>query len=157
MTRRSLIAASIGATAVAGVVLVAQGPPPSWPQWGQNPQHTGFLSVRGQPLNRIVADVVYDPLVPKEQNLNDGDLLAHYQVPLVDGDDVYMESKAGSYSKGAYSTQSWHQNRFRWVNGVLTKIWTFDSDWVAPGSQSDFWEPVYHAVLANGFVYDPGL
>ena len=41
--------------------------------------------------------------------------------------------------------------------GVLTKVWTFDSDWVPPGSQSDFWEPVYHAVLANGFVYDPGL
>ncbi|OLC75069.1 MAG: hypothetical protein AUH72_20955 [Acidobacteria bacterium 13_1_40CM_4_65_8] len=130
---------------------------PSWPQWGQNPQHTGFLNVKGQNLNRIVADIVYDPLVPKEQNLNDGDLLVHYQVPLVDGNDVYMESKAGSYSKGAYATQSWHQNRFSWVGGALTKIWTFDSDWAAPGSQSDFWEPVYHAVLANGFVYDPGL
>jgi outer membrane protein assembly factor BamB len=35
-------------------------------------------------------------------------------------------------------------------------VWTFDSDWVAPGSQHDFWEPVYHAVLANGFLYDPG-
>jgi hypothetical protein len=36
------------------------------------------------------------------------------------------------------------------------RIWTFDSDWVAPGSPNDFWEPVYHAVLANGFVYDMG-
>jgi outer membrane protein assembly factor BamB len=35
-------------------------------------------------------------------------------------------------------------------------VWTFDSDWIAPGSQNDFWEPVYHAVLANGFIYDPG-
>jgi hypothetical protein len=149
--------AVIGVVGLAGIALRGAPVTPSWPQWAQNPQHTGFLSVKGQDLNRILADIVYDPLVPKEQNLNGGDLLAHYQVPLVDGTDVYMESKSGSYSKGAYATQSWHQNRFTWVNGQLTRVWTFDSDWVAPGSQSDFWEPVYHAVLANGFVYDPGL
>jgi len=127
-----------------------------WPQWAQNPQHTGFLNVKGQNLNQILANIVYDPLVPAEQALNEGDLLVHYQVPLVDGNDVYMESKAGNYNKGTYSSQNWHQNKFSWINGQLTKIWTFDSDWIAPGSQNDFWEPVYHAVLANGFVYDPG-
>jgi hypothetical protein len=67
-----------------------------------------------------------------------------------------MESKSGTYSAATYSTQRWHQNRFQWQSGQLVKVWTFDSDWVAPGSQNDFWEPVYHAVLANGFVYDPG-
>jgi hypothetical protein len=75
---------------------------------------------------------------------------------LVDGNDVFMESKSGTYSAATYSTQRWHQNRFQWQSGQLVKVWTFDSDWVAPGSQNDFWEPVYHAVLANGFVYDPG-
>jgi hypothetical protein len=155
--RRRFFPSAILAAVALGAALVTAAPDSSWPQWGQNPQHTGFVNVRGQSLNRIVADIVYDPLVRKEQNLNDGDLLAHYQVPLVDGTDVYMESKSGSYSKGQYSTQSWHQNRFTWVNDMLTKVWTFDSDWGAPGSQSDFWEPVYHAVLANGFVYDPGL
>jgi len=148
--------AVIVAVGLAGIALSGASAP-GWPQWAQNPQHTGFVSVKGQDLNRILADIVYDPLVPKEQNLNGGDLLVHYQVPLIDGDDVYMESKDGSYSKGQYATQSWHQNRFTWVRGALTKVWTFDSDWVAPGSQSDFWEPVYHAVLANGFIYDPGL
>jgi hypothetical protein len=156
MRRWSFMGAVIVAVGLAGIALRG-APAPSWPQWAQNPQHTGFLNVKGQDLNQILADIVYDPLVPKEQNLNDGDLLVHYQVPLIDGDDVYMESKDGSYSKGQYATQSWHQNRFTWVKGALTKVWTFDSDWVAPGSQSDFWEPVYHAVLANGFVYDPGL
>ncbi len=91
-----------------------------------------------------------------EQALNSGDLLVHYQTPLIDGNDVYMESKAGSYTKGAYNTQTWHQNKFSWINGQLTKVWTFDSDWVPPGGQADFWEPVYHAALANGVVYDPG-
>jgi hypothetical protein len=127
-----------------------------WPQWMQNPQHTGFLNVVGQNLNRILANIVYDPLVPDEQAKNGGDLLAHYQVPLVEGNDVYMESKAGSYTTGDYATQTWHQNKFSWQGTNLVKIWTFDSDWVAPGSQKDFWEPVYHAVLANGFLYDPG-
>jgi len=73
-------------------------------------------------------------------------------VLLVDGNDVYMESKAGSYTAGDYGTQTWHQNKFSWSGSTLTKVWTFDSDWTPPGSQHDFWEPVYHAVLANGVV-----
>jgi hypothetical protein len=64
--------------------------------------------------------------------------------------------KSGVYTTSNYATQNWHQNKFSWINGQLTKVWTFDSDWVPPGSAKDFWEPVYHAVLANGFVYDPG-
>jgi hypothetical protein len=129
---------------------------PSWPQWAQNAQHTGFLNTAGQDLDRILADIVYDPLVPQEQALNDGDLLVHYQVPLVEGDNVYMESKSGDYTKGSYDSEHWHQNKFSWQGGQLVRVWTFDSDWIAPGSQKDFWEPVHHAVLANGFIYDPG-
>jgi len=129
---------------------------PSWPQWGQNAQHTGTLNVAGQNLNRILANIVYDPLVPDETAANGGDLLAHYQTPLVDGSDVYMESKSGTYTVNSYATQQWHQNKFTWQGSILTNVWTFNSDWVAPGSAFDFWEPVYHAVLANGFIYDPG-
>jgi outer membrane protein assembly factor BamB len=133
-----------------------QGPTLTWPQWAQNPQHTGFLNVAGQPLNRILANIVYDPLVPDEQARNGGDLLAHYQTPLVEGNDVYMESKAGSYTVGSYASQTWQQNKFTWSGAQLNLVWTFPSDWVPPGGQADFWEPVYHAALANGFVYDPG-
>ena len=133
----------------------------AWPQWAQNPQHTGFLNVVGQNLNQNLANIVYDPLVEVEMQAvvpvqGEKALLVHYQTPLVDGDDVFMESKAGKYSTKTYSTQTWHQNRFTWQGGQLVKIWTFDTDWVAPGSQNDFWEPVYHAALANGFLYDPG-
>ncbi|HSB09759.1 MAG TPA: hypothetical protein VLM38_09775 [Blastocatellia bacterium] len=128
----------------------------SWPQWAQNPQHTGSLNVVGQNLDQILADVIFDEVAPQEIAAAGGDLLVHYQVPLVDGDDVFMESKTGNYNTQHYDTQLWHQNRFQWQGNQLVKIWTFDSDWVAPGSQFDFWEPVYHAVLANGFVYDPG-
>ena len=127
-----------------------------WPQWAQNPQHAGFLNVAGQSPNRILADVVYDPNVPDEQAQTGGDLLAHYQTPLVDGNDVYMMSKAGSVTLGSFASQTWHENKFTWQSGNLVNVWTFDSDWVPPGSVKDFWEPVYHAVLANGFIYDPG-
>jgi hypothetical protein len=128
----------------------------SWPQWAQNSQHTGFLDVEGQHLDHILADIVYDPLVPDEQAENDGDLLAHFQVPLTEDGDVYMEFKSGTYSIDSYATQTWGENKFKWQGDSLVQAWSFTSDWKAPGSAFDFWEPVFHAVLANGFVYVPG-
>ena len=129
----------------------------SWPQWALNPQHTGQVSVTGQALNRTLADIVYDPLVPAEMAANSGELLAHYQVPLIDNaTSIFMEFKSGTYNKNRYDTQIWGENGFQWINGQLTQVWSFTSDWKAPGSQADFWEPVFHAVLANGFIYVPG-
>ncbi|HEV3036267.1 MAG TPA: hypothetical protein VHA33_00510 [Candidatus Angelobacter sp.] len=133
--------------------------PPFWVQWGLNPQHTLNLSqTEGQPLNKNLVNIIYDANVAQEQADPNaaGTLLVHYQVPLVDGNDVFIESKAGTYSNNTYSTQTWHQNKYTWSNGKFVKVWTFDTDWFAPGSSNDFWEPVYHAVLANGFLYDPG-
>src|SRR5260370_26807432 len=67
-----------------------------------------------------------------------------------------MEFKSGTYNKNRYSTEIWGENGFQWQNGQLVQTWSFTSDWEAPGSQADFWEPVFHAVLANGFIYVPG-
>ena len=41
---------------------ITASPDSDWPQWGQNAQHTGSIDAAGQFLNRIVADIVYDPL-----------------------------------------------------------------------------------------------
>ena len=128
----------------------------SWPQWALNPQHTGQINVAGQPLNRELADIVYDPLVPQEMAANQNDLLAHYQAPLIDGSSIFMEFKTGTYNKNRYDTQIWGENAFQWINGRLVQRWSFMSDWKAPGSQADFWEPVFHGVLANGYIYVPG-
>jgi outer membrane protein assembly factor BamB len=127
-----------------------------WPQWALDAQHTGQVSVAGQPLQHILASVIYDPLVPDEMAANGGDLLAHYQVPLIDSDRIFMEFKTGTYSKNRYSTQTWGENGFQWQSGQLVQTWSFTSDWKAPGSQADFWEPVFHGVLANGSIYVPG-
>lgn len=157
---------SAPATAAATIVIEAGGVTSAvqttiaigtgWPQWAQNPQHTSNPSVAGQSLNEILANIVYDPLVPEEQSANYNELVAHYQVPLVDGNDVYMEYKSGTYSPSAFSSETWGENKFTWQHGQLVLDWGYASDWVAPGSSNDFWEPVFHAALGNAVVYLPG-
>ena len=129
----------------------------NWPQWGQNPQHTGTIGVVGQPINQILADRVYDPLVPDEQAFTGGELLAHYQVPLLDGQDVFMEFKSGDYSN-PFNSQVWHEKRLHWEDSQLVEKWDFQTDWKPePIDYVGGWEPVFHAVLANGHIYVPGL
>ncbi len=132
-----------------------------WPQWGLNSQHTGQTSIVGQNLNQNLVNIVYDPLVPDEmaqalQNLGSADLLAHYQAPLVDGSNVYMMFKVGPYDFNNYSTQTWGETKYTWSGSNLNVAWQFTSDWKAPGSENDFWEPVFHPALANGSLYVPG-
>ena len=127
-----------------------------WPQWALNSQHTGQIGMPGEALNNILSSIIYDPLVPAEMASTKGELLAHYQVPLIDGSNIYMEFKSGMYNDNTYSTETWGERSFQWLNGQLVQTWSFSSDWKAPGSQGDFWEPVFHAVLANGFIYLPG-
>ena len=78
----SLAAGIVIATCLALAPVAASGPI-EWLQWGQNPQHQGFVDVAGQNVNRALADIVYDPNVPAEQASTGGDLLAHYQAPLL--------------------------------------------------------------------------
>ena len=141
-----------GLLVVSAVPATAQ----DWPQWALNPQHTSQVNVAGQPLTRELADIVYDPLVPQETAANFGVLGVHYQVPVIDGSTVFMEFKSGTYNKNRFDTQIWGENAFHWINGQLMQAWSFTSDWKAAGSQADFWEPVFHGVLANGFIYLPG-
>jgi hypothetical protein len=71
---------------------------PAWPQWGQNPQHTGFLPVAGQSLQGKLSDQIFDPFTPQEMAESNGALLMHYQVPLVSGNNVFMMFKTGTYN-----------------------------------------------------------
>jgi hypothetical protein len=132
-----------------------------WPQWCFNPQHNTQVSVLGQSLNRNIVNLVYDPLVPDEMaasqaNFDEADLLAHFQAPLVDGNDVFMMFKSGPYNFFDFSTQTWGETKYSWSGGTLVQAWQFASDWKAPGNQLDFWEPVFHPALANGSLYAPG-
>jgi Viral BACON domain len=161
------------------VTFVVARPPSNagfWPQWGAGPQHTGAVSVVGQSVTQQLADIVYEPFVKQEQAENtsgDGDLTVHYQAPLTDGGDVYMMTKTGTYKScspagaweggtacgpNTWDLEQWNENRFTWINGSLVLVWTFASDWKPEpnGSGLSGWEPVFHPIDANGFIYVPG-
>jgi len=136
----------------------------AWTQWGKNPQHTGFINIDAQSFDALLADTIYDPNAPASAADQGGDLLVHYQTPLTDGDDVFMEFKSGTFTTlQHWETQTWNQKRLHWENGQLVEKWTFQSDWKPVPYASlvtfngPFWEPVYHAVLVGDNVYDPGF
>jgi len=169
-----------GSPATVTVTFTVGGPEPSnmpfWAQWGANPQHTGRVPVAGQSLAHQFADIVYDPFVVQEQAEWGGGLLAHYQAPIVDGNDVYLETRTGTYRScsspgnwqhgeacgpNTWNTIVWNETRFSWENGQLIKIWSYASDWKPEpasthGAGIGSWEPVFHAAEANNFVYVPG-
>jgi outer membrane protein assembly factor BamB len=144
----------------------------SWRQWGGNPQHTGSVNVAGQPALRLLAEEIHDQFSSLEQAESGGSLLAHYQPPLLDGRDVFLAVKGGSYiscnppgsgrpdpcGAEAWNFQTWGMQSYRWVNGNLRTRWWFDSDWQAPpngrGGLSG-WEPVFHAAVTDQFVLVP--
>ena len=133
----------------------------AWPQWGHDQQHTGTVNVAGQNLNKILANIVYDPFVEQEKapENGDGDLLIHYQTPLVDGNDVYMEFKTGTYTSiTTWETQTWNEKKLSWRGNHLVEQWSFQTNWkpVPFNPAGPSWEPVFHAALAGDFVYVPG-
>lgn len=150
-----------------------------WSQWGQNAEHTGQVSVQGQALKRILAEVEMDPFAELErlevgsyEEHGLGPLLVHYQAPLIDGGDIFVESKGGHFVScvphgsgepspcglDAWDQQIWREEKWAWSGDKLTQRWIFESDWkpvpsgYAPGS----WEPVFHAALYGESVLVPG-
>src|SRR4051812_12348360 len=149
---KGLVFVSFGGFIFAGAFSAAGQ---NWPQGGRNAQHTGTTTATGQTATHILADIVYDPFVAQEKAdpLAAPDLLVHYQTPLVDGNNVYMEFKSGTYtSLDHWETQTWNEKRLQWQGGHLATVWNFESDWkpVPYGSLTNGpgWEPVFHAVLS---------
>jgi outer membrane protein assembly factor BamB len=129
----------------------------SWTQWGAGPRHTGSLPIIAQPLGTQLADIIYDPFVPLERGETFGALLVHYQTPLSDGEDVFMEVKGGTYTGfRTWETQTWSIRKFRWEGKELVEKWTAESDWKPAPSGGARFEPVFHAALGNGMLYMPG-
>ena len=130
---------------------------PFWAQWGASAGHGGAVNVAAQGLNKKLADIVYDPFVTQEQAEFGGDLVAHFQATLTDGNDFYMESKGGTYPScspagdwqngtacgpNAWDHLTWSATRYTWEGVTPALIWTFASDWKP--------EPMRRADLAGG-------
>ncbi|MBV8758213.1 MAG: hypothetical protein JO257_13080, partial [Deltaproteobacteria bacterium] len=149
----------------------ARAPDPhcaDWHQWGGNAQHTGASCATGQPLQRMLADIVFDPLVPDEVADASGDLIVHYQAPLIDGDRVFMLRKGGTFTPCVeemdpsmrcrhpedvyrFASQTWSEVGYRWDGGALVEQWTYESTWKPPPGR----ETVFHPVIAGGVVAVP--
>lgn len=156
--KRFLTYVLCGLTAGAGLAAAQE-----WPQWGQSSQHTGTSAAAGQATHRILDSVVYDPFVSTEVNDDNGagDLLVHYQVPLIDGDDIYMMFKAGTFTNvTTWETQTWGEKKYDWDHGHLVQKWSFTSDWkpipYSFDADGPVWEPVFHPVLWDGVLFVPG-
>ncbi len=145
----------------AGIAFADDDGPRGWSQWGQNQLHQGFVGTVGQDAVSILADKIYDPFTQAEEDAEGGTLLVHYQVPLIDGNNIFMEFKTGSWTgHNTWNSQIWNQKRLSWEDGNLVEKWTFQSDWKPPPRRQvteNVWEPVYHAVLTDDFIYDPGF
>ncbi|HJZ83861.1 MAG TPA: hypothetical protein VKN99_01770 [Polyangia bacterium] len=156
--------------ALVAAVAACQGPPDgcAWLQWAGDPAHAGAACTSAQPMLHALADIPYDPFVELEQFDADGDILVHYQVPLVVGDDVYMEFKAGDYTPcvpptpmtprmcapDRWRTQIWTEKRYHWEGGALVRKWTFPSDWKPPPTGG--FEPFFQPVIVGPRMYVPG-
>ena len=177
--KRTLLPVSLLILALFAVVLgmirvkpVEAQAPADWPQWGRTAQHSGFSPAVGQSPNNQLADITFDPFVTQEQAESGGDLLAHYQAPLVDGSNVFIEYKTGTYvscqppgsgkpfpcGPDDWNVEIWNERAFTWQGTALVESWNFQSDWKPePNGALGGWEPVFHAALGEGFVYVPGF
>jgi hypothetical protein len=131
----------------------------AWPQFGRDPQHTGSTPVTAQSLGKVLAQIVMDPFVSDEISPG-GSLFVHYAAPLIDGNELFVELKSGSFN-GDWETQSWAVQSFQWTGNQLVARWIAASDWkpVPPGAfgNGPTFEPVFQPILANDSMYMPGF
>ena len=144
------------------IVLSASSVHAEWLQWGRTAQHQGQSPAAGQKLERILAQTTVDPFTREATANFQGSLLAHYQAPLVDGNDLYLTLKGGEYTtREQRETQTWNIRNMRWQGTDLVERWVFASDWKPvphPGGsqRGPSWEPVFHAALTSDAVWVPG-
>jgi hypothetical protein len=158
----------------------------SWTQLGQNAAHTGTACAPAQGFDSVLASVTVDPFVDQEvvdtkAQSGQSALTAHYQAPLVTGDDVYVETKGGTYTncaiiltngnglvtgtesadggpcgQDAWDSQVWGETYYHWQGGALVKVASFESDWKPEPGAFATWEPLFHAALDGNVLWVPG-
>lgn len=162
--RRCILAAALAANACSD-----SRPCASWSQWAQNAGHSGGVCVRGQAPARVLATVAVDPFAGAESNAVGGDLLVHYQVPLIVGDDVYVLGKGGYFTPPcsppdggevachAWDSQLWSERLYQWSGGKLGFAWSVTSDWKPVPSEFAGSEPTFQPVVVGDWIYLPGF
>ncbi|MEA2568156.1 MAG: hypothetical protein QOI24_157 [Acidobacteriota bacterium] len=133
----------------------------SWPQLGHDATHSGTTSSAAQPIAAILADFTYDPFTERERN-DEGDLQNHYAVPLVDGNEIFMATKSGTFLDAArWESQTWGVTKLELTGGAAQTRWMTTTDWKpVPGNATEAagpqLEPLFQPVLTGDFLYMPG-
>ena len=152
-----LIAAAVLGAAALGFAARASAQSADWLQWGRTPQHDGASPVIAQPLQRILAEIVYDPFADDMVD-ETGALLVHYAVPLADSEGVYMVFKTGQYQGfGVFDSITWTVRKLRLTDTGFETVWTFVSDWKPEPLDLAGWEPVFQPAISGHDIYVPGL
>jgi outer membrane protein assembly factor BamB len=164
--RRALLVVTLAAAPAA-----CQSPPEqcgAWLQWAGDPAHHGASCSAAQPMSQQLGELAYDPFLVAERADADGEILVHYQVPLIAGDDVYVMVKAGRYTPCdppippsmtevchlyRLNSQVWSEQAVRWQNGQIQHQWTFETDW-KPEPYPGF-EPMFQPAVAGDRLYVP--
>jgi outer membrane protein assembly factor BamB len=141
----------------------------AWLQWGGDPTHAGATCSAALPMARQLGEVQFDPFIEGETADGDGDIYVHYQVPLIAGDDVYIEAKSGAYTPCTppmppmmpnrvcapyrLNSESWDEVQLHWDGNHLVQGWTFHSDWKPP--PFDGFEPMFQPAIVGDRLYVP--
>ena len=146
-----------------------EDPCTGWTQWSQGASHAGDVCVAGQAPANVLANVTVDPFASTETFFAGGDILVHYQVPLVVGDDVYTLHKLGTYSAPCpqspdgsevechfWDTQIWTEEHWHWQGKQLKFDWSVGSDWKPVPSEVAGSEPLFQPVIVGDRLYLPG-
>lgn len=145
---------------------VTVAPTCDWTQFGGSSSHRGAACTPGQAMHSVLAQVVMDPMVTAAV-ADAGDLLTHYQAPLLVGDDVYVEVKSGTYTPacapqpctdapGRWNSENWSEQYYHWESGQLVQKWSYWSDWKPAPEAIAVWEPVFQAAVFGDSLYVQG-
>jgi hypothetical protein len=143
------------------VLSAINGRAQNWPQLGRTAQRTGDAAGISQHLRRVVGTVVVDPFADYATTVN-GYLPVHYPVILVDGRDLFVIEKGGSYTPWSHwDAITWSIKKVeRNQDNQLMPRWTTPTDWrpvprLGPTGGPAL-EPPYQCLLTVDFVWAPG-
>jgi outer membrane protein assembly factor BamB len=133
-----------------------------WTQWADDPTHSGSVCVTGQDMARAIQTLPFDALAADEEADADGELVVHYQSPLILDEDVYMMFKSGVYTPCTmtscplyrWTSEVWSEKGYHFDGTKLVEVWTFTSDW-KPEPDVGF-QPMFQPAVSGDFIYVPG-
>jgi hypothetical protein len=106
--------------------------------------------------HRRLATIGEDSEVQSEVGTTEGQILVHYQRPLVLDDWLYTERREGEANRD-WTTHVWGEQAWKWQSSILTPQWQVRTDWKPPrnGSALEGWEPLFQPAVTERLIFLP--